>query len=515
MTADSPSGQVDVQQVAWRPLLIVAAVQFLLHLLTTGNYGVFRDEYYYLACADRPAWGYVDQPPFSIWVLAAWKTLFGQSIHALRLLPALCGSALIVLAGAVAARLGGGRWAQLFAGAGSGIGAAGLVICGFYSMNCYDFLAWTGAYYLLIKIAGTGDGRWWPWLGLLLGLGLFNKIGVLVFGLALALGLIATRHRRHFRDPRLYLSGAAALVFLVPYALWNVAHDWPTRQFIDNAKQYKIAAVPPLDFLSENILEANPVTVPLWLGGLLWLLIARSAKPYRIVGLMFVVTWVFLVLQKSKPYYFASSMPVMMAAGGVAWERWTSAGRRRWVRWAMAVNLVVGLIVFLPLALPILSPPDLDAYQKRLGIVPNTGEVGHDSALPQYFSDRFGWRNLARVVAEVYDDLPLEDRPRTIVLGENYGHSGALEYWSKDYDLPPVYGPHNNYWLWGPPPAGEQTVVIATGIDRDDLEQIFEEVITAGVAETPWAMESRISVLVCRGLKRPIDEVWAEAKHFI
>ncbi len=63
-------------------------------------------------------------------------------------------------------------------------------------MNCYDFLAWTGAYYLLIKIAGSGDGRWWPWLGLLLGLGLFNKIGVLVFGLALASALVLTSHRR-------------------------------------------------------------------------------------------------------------------------------------------------------------------------------------------------------------------------------------------------------------------------------------------------------------------------------
>ncbi len=515
MSADIPFGMVRARPIAWVPLLAIAAAQLLLHLFTTGNYGVFRDEYYYLACADRLAWGYVDQPPFSIWVLAAWKAVFGQSVHSIRLLPALCGSALMVLVGATAARLGGGRWAQLFAGAGSGIGAAGLVICGFYSMNCYDFLAWTGAFYLLIRIAEDGDGRWWPWLGLVLGVGLFNKIGVLVFGLALAAGLIATRFRRHFLDRRLYLGGAVAMAFLLPYVLWNAAHDWPTREFVDNAKQYKIAVISPLEFLSENILEANPVTVPLWLGGLLWLAFARPARPYRIVGLMFVVTWVFLVLQKSKPYYFASSMPVMMAAGGVAWERWTGADRWRWARWLMAANLVVGLFVFLPLGLPVLSPPDLDAYQKRLGMVPNTGEVGHDSELPQYFSDRFGWQNLARVVSEVYQDLPAADRERAIVLGRNYGHSGALEYWSEEYDLPPVYGRHNNYWLWGPPPADAQTVVLAINFRTSDLEELFEEVVEAGVAETPWAQESHLRILVCRGLKRPIDQVWAEAKIFI
>lgn len=515
MNAGSPSDSLRVQPVAWRWLLIAATVQLALHLITNGNYGVFRDEYYYLACADRPAWGYVDQPPFSIWVLAAWKAVFGQSVHSIRLLPALCGSALIVLTGAVAARLGGGRWAQLFAGVGSGIGAAGLVICGFYSMNCYDFLVWTGAYYLLIRIAGEGDGRWWPWLGLVLGLGLFNKIGVLVFGIALTAGLVLTRHRRHFLDKRLYLGGVTAMAFLLPYVLWNVAHDWPTREFIDNAKQYKIAVIPPLDFLSEVILEANPLTLPLWLGGLLWLLIARPARPYRIVGVMFVFTWVFLVLQKGKPYYFAPSMPVMMAAGGAAWERWTGAGRWRWARWLMIANLVAGLLVFVPLALPILSPPDLDAYQKRLGIGPTPSEVGHDSALPQYFSDRFGWENLARVVAEVYEKLPDEDRPRALVLGRNYGHSGALEYWSKDYDLPPVYGRHNNYWLWGPPPVDQDTVVIAVNFDVDDLEEIFENVAEAGVAESTWAMESRLRILVCRGLRRPIEEVWADVKIYI
>ena len=331
--------EIEVQPIAWEILLSIAGIQFLLHVLTNGNYGIFRDEYYYLACADRLAWGYVDQPPFSIWVLAIWKAVFGQSVHAIRILPALCGSALIVLTGAVAAQLGGGRWAQLFAGVASAIGAAGLVICGFYSMNCYDFLVWVGAYALLIRIARTEDARSWPWLGLVLGLGLFNKVGVLVFGIALVVGLVLTGLRRHFLDRRLYLGGAVALVFLMPYVLWNAANDWPTRQFIENAQQYKIAAISPLAFLAENVLEANPATVPLWVGGLLWILIARPAKPYRIVGLMVIVTWVFLVFQKSKPYYFAASFPVMMAAGGVAWERWTHSKRWRWARWAMAANL--------------------------------------------------------------------------------------------------------------------------------------------------------------------------------
>jgi 4-amino-4-deoxy-L-arabinose transferase-like glycosyltransferase len=501
-----PDGTHPAQPVAWRLLLVPAVAQFMLHILTNGRFGIFRDEYYYLACAARPAWGYVDQPPLSIWLLSIWKAVFGDSVHSIRVLPALCGSGLIVLAGATAAQLGGGRWAQILAGLAASIGAAGLVICGFYSMNCYDLLFWLGAYYLLIRIARTGDGKWWLWMGLVLGLGLFNKIGLFVFGLALVISLAATGHRRHFTDRRLYLAGLVAIAFVVPYILWNAANGWATLEFIENAKAGKIARFSPLEFLSENMLEANPVTLPLWLGGLAWLLLARRARRYRLVA-------VSLVAQKSKPYYFAASFSVLMAAGGTAWEQWTDRHRWRWVRWMLVVVLLAGGAVMAPMAVPLLSPEDTVAYGRRMGIVPAAQEVGHTSALPQYFSDRLGWENLARVVSEAYRSLPAGERDRCVVVGGNYGHAGSLEYWSRSYELPPVYSTHNNYWMWGPP-AGAGDVMIVIRGSRERLEELFDEVIEAGVAESPYAMESRMTIWICRRLRRPIEEIWKNNRSF-
>ncbi len=47
-------------------LLGLAALPFLVPLLAkNGSYGHFSDEFYYLACSDHLAWGYVDHPPLS------------------------------------------------------------------------------------------------------------------------------------------------------------------------------------------------------------------------------------------------------------------------------------------------------------------------------------------------------------------------------------------------------------------------------------------------------------------
>ena len=59
-------------------VLAVAMVQ----LATGWRYGLFRDEFYYLACASHLDCGYVDHPPFSIIVLAGVRALLGDSLVA-------------------------------------------------------------------------------------------------------------------------------------------------------------------------------------------------------------------------------------------------------------------------------------------------------------------------------------------------------------------------------------------------------------------------------------------------
>jgi 4-amino-4-deoxy-L-arabinose transferase-like glycosyltransferase len=97
--------------VAW----LLAAVAVLLQMLTNGRYGYFRDELYFLAAGDHLAWGYVDFAPLAALLIRVSRLLFGDSLHAIRLLPALAQAAEIVLTGLIARELGGKRFAVFLA----------------------------------------------------------------------------------------------------------------------------------------------------------------------------------------------------------------------------------------------------------------------------------------------------------------------------------------------------------------------------------------------------------------
>ena len=92
---------------------VVATVKLFVHLtaqLFTARFGYeyFVDELYFDACGRHLAWGYIDMPPFHPALTAAVRAMLGDSLFAIRLLPALAGAALVLLAGVLARDLGGG-----------------------------------------------------------------------------------------------------------------------------------------------------------------------------------------------------------------------------------------------------------------------------------------------------------------------------------------------------------------------------------------------------------------------
>jgi len=81
----------------------LAIVALIVHLLTIRRYGYFRDELYYIACARHLDFGYVDLAPLSAFLLRIELILFGSSLFALRIFPALASALTFALASSVGA----------------------------------------------------------------------------------------------------------------------------------------------------------------------------------------------------------------------------------------------------------------------------------------------------------------------------------------------------------------------------------------------------------------------------
>jgi hypothetical protein len=497
------------------PLYVLVAVKLLFHLAVNlqGGYGIFRDELYYLACADHLAWGYVDQPPLSIFLLAVTRALLGDSLFALRLVPAIAGAAVVLVTGLLARELGGGRLAVTLAALGSMIAGFNLAVSGIWSMNVFDLLLVALASYFLARLLRTEDPRWWLAIGAALGLGLLDKIGVLWVGLGVFAGIALTRERRWLRTWWPWAGGAIAAALFLPYVLWNAANGWPHLEFIDRAVSGKYSGLSAWSFLSGQVLVQNPFNLPLWLAGLAWLFFARGGRRFRPLGIVWLTACVVLTANgHSKADYLASAYAALFAAGGVAWER--TLPNRAAVRGAALAFVAAGALLA-PFAVPMLPVPTYVAYARALGIAPSTPE-GHElGELPQFYADMFGWEEKARAVAEVYHALPEEDRRRAAIFSDNYGRCGAIDYWADEYDLPGAIGNHNSYWLWGPGDATGEVVVVLGG-DRDDLERRFESVEPAGVAGCEHCIpyERDLPIYVCRHLRLTMEELWPLAKHY-
>jgi 4-amino-4-deoxy-L-arabinose transferase-like glycosyltransferase len=160
----SDSGRLDLIL-----LVFLATAKFLIHFTINlaGAYGYFRDEFYYIACSDHLAFGYVDQPPLSILLLKVSRMFFGDSLAAIRLFPALAGALTVFLTGRIVKELGGGRFAQLFAALCVLLAPLHLALGSYYSMNSWDLLVWTLAALILVKWVNTsvscGWGSEWRW----------------------------------------------------------------------------------------------------------------------------------------------------------------------------------------------------------------------------------------------------------------------------------------------------------------------------------------------------------------
>lgn len=500
-----------------------ATISLVLHLLAIRGFGYFRDEFYYIACSEHLDFGYVDQPPLAMLLLKLIRLAFGDSLLAIRILPALCGAAFVFLTGIIARELGGKKFSLILASAAALAPIGNFFIFHMYSMNFLDVIFWQAVILTVIRIIKSENPRYWLVFGLIAGFGLQNKISVLFLCFGILLGVLLTRQRKHLKSKYLWLGLALAAFLFLPYILWNMAHGWPTLEFMQNARTYKMAEVTPLGFLKGQILYNNPAALIIWLVGLWFFFFHKEGKKYRVFGWMYLSIYILFTIQQAKDYYLAPAYPILFAGGAVQFENWLKKKSWRWLKSTLISLILIPTLFFCPFTLPILPVEKTISLIQWSGITGNAGERHELGALPQHFADMFGWEEMVATVAGVYQRLSPEEQSKCIIYVRNYGQAGAIDLFGKKYNLPKATCAHNNYWLWGPPKdkTGEVVIVFGTSSDLqrsyEDLRPHFEEVEHAATIQCKYCMpyENNRPIFICRKMKRSIQEIWEQERFYI
>jgi hypothetical protein len=486
------------------PVLAVAVLAALVHVLTNGRYGFHRDELQFLSDARHLDWGFVAYPPLTPFLEHISLAIFGLSLVGLRLFSVIAQASVIVVTGLMTRELGGNRFAQITAAIIVALSPLPLFEGTEFQYSSFDFLWWVLISYFTIRLLKSEDARWWLAIGAAIGLGLLTKYSILFFIAGILGGMVLTRARRYFFTGWFWAGVALALVIFLPNLLWQVRHDFISYTFLQHIHARDVRLGRADDFLKGQLLVCiNVFATPVALAGLFLFLRDRR---YRMLGWMYVIPFALFYLGKGRNYYLAGAYPMLLAMGSGGGARCLSSLPKLASR-SISTVLYAGLAFcgayICAVVLPIASSGPLRNFALE-----KNGDL----------REEIGWNEMVRTVATIRDSLPPDQQAHLGITVGNYGEQGAIEMLGPAYHLPPPISTTNSAWLRGyptPPP----TTIIALGVSREDADSIFTNCRWAGHNGNSEGVRNEESqdhpdIFVCGPPRKPWPQLWQEHHDF-
>jgi Dolichyl-phosphate-mannose-protein mannosyltransferase len=485
-------------------IAIIAAAAFGTEMAVSARYGYVRDELYFLAAGRHLAFGYVDQPPLTPVLARISAAVTGNTLVGLRVLPALCLSALVVLTAAMSRMLGAGRAGQLLAALAAATCAEYLGAMHELTTTTPDLVFWALMLVLVMRLLASQDPRWWLAAGACAGLASEAKWNIGFLAAALVAAFLASDARRLLRSRYLFAGCLIAAALTAPDVGWQTVHGWPAVtvfRALQGSAWHNRAGYWPA-----QLLFTGAALTPVWAAGLIWSLRSRAARRFRPVALACVITIALQFALGGKAYYPGGAFTFLLAAGSVPLERWLA--RRKPLTAGLSPAALMGAAMLASGA--VAAPVALSVLPARaLHTVP-LQKINYDLA------ESIGWPKLVAMVAREYHALPAPEQKQTVILAGNYGEAGAIDRYGPRLGLPQAYSGNNNFWLWGPPPAADSSA-IAVNIDPAILHREFDHV---QLAATYWNGlgvsddEQGTQIFLATGLKSSWAQSWQAFRNY-
>lgn len=164
-------------------------------------------------------------------------------------------------------------------------------------------------------------------------------------GALVVLFALAATPPRVFLRPTLYLSGAVALLLLVPHFVWQYEHDWASLAYHLAGRNSVFRPNYVAEYLLNLLVVFNPFFVPLYVKA--WIAVKPQNAVERALKFIPVAFIVFFLLSTFRGY--VQPQWVIVAVFGLIYTLFTYARRhsrtRRYLMCAgLATVLLVGLV---------------------------------------------------------------------------------------------------------------------------------------------------------------------------
>lgn len=493
----------------WLLIGIVTAVTAALHLMVAGRYDLMRNELYFLACGLRPAFGYADQPPL-VPLIAAATQMFGESVWLMRLPAVIAVTALVPLTAAFVGLFGGTGKARVIAAFAAAFGFGIAAVSTTLTTASFEPLTWTASAYLIARAVLCDDRRALIWAGVVVGLSMEAKYGIVLWLIPMAIGLALTSARRIFTWRECWIGLGVAAILSAPSLIWQAANGWPFIEIIANHTKSNITGG-PLHFELGQILALNPLFAPLWIAGIIAPFTAERLRPARFLVIAFLGATALTLATHGKDYYLFGAYPAILAIGAVVAARLWS-----WVIGLWLAASVANFALLAPVILPLLPPQQLFGLLESKHLRPEPNEKAAVGApLTQVFSEEMGWRDLERRVAAAYRALPPADRARAAIFATNYGEAAAIDVYGRRDGLPGAISGDNQYYLWGPRSHDGSVMLLVNG-DPETWRSRCGSVEVVSRFGVPLAMpfEQDRPIALCRSLHGGLAAAWPRLKRY-
>lgn len=475
----------------WLIIIGLALFKFCIHLATNTNYELHRDALLYYSLGEHMAWGYASVPPFIALISKFSTFVFGNTVFALRLFPALIGSVSVIIIAKIVKELKGGILAIIIAVLAFIFSPAFLRSNTLFQPVSFNQFFWLFSSYLIVRLLNTKNPKYWLGLFIVFGIGFLNKYSIAFFIVSSLIAILLTNQRNLLKSKYFFAGGLLGIVIILPNLIWQFNHNWPLINHMKELQKYQLVNVTIIGFIIDQFIMNLPGLV-IWMTGLITFLFFKSEKKFRVLAYLYLLTVLLILLFRGKPYYTLGLYPVLFALGGYAVDKYF----KPYMKYATIVLVILISLPMLPFSLPVYSHEKIEEYSAKTAEFTNRWEDGKIYNIPQDYADMTGWKELSSIVIQHYNSLSQSKRDSCLIYAENYGQAGAINFYGKKYGLPSPICFNDNFIFWAPDSI-DNAPLIYINDEPGDIDFLYDSYKMVGQVNNIYFRENGLQVYYC------------------